>query len=157
MELFLIPAYAAANRLWGAAHPAFRGKKALIFLGLSALGFAVGWIFALAGLLWCAYRSSGYPDAPRTRQEYAEASLLHLIGGVILLLPCVMYGQWFTAASQALAYWVARVGVSAWYGERVRQAEAEARPVGRENVWIEIGTGALFGLGLFKQAYDAFH
>lgn len=150
--LALIPLYAAADRLWGADKPAFKGKKALIAIALAGVGFLLaGWLYAVVGLIWVAYRSlpfKGGAAAPTNSKERTAAILRHLAVVPIPVFATLGTGRPLLMASLLSLYAVAATAMAFWYGGKLIEARRAGRPIGEENIALEIARGAAFGAAL---------
>lgn len=152
--LFLLPvAYGAADRLWGAARPDFKGKKAVLALVLVVLGYLVtGWTGALFACLWLVYRSipfKGGAGAPETAGQRVAAFVRHLpvLPAALLIaywrgLPLDRTGLVFAA------YVLAATSLAVAYGLATLKHRRAGEPGGAENAALEVARGVAFGLAV---------
>lgn len=153
----LVPLYACADRLWGAANPAFVGKKAVIALAVLGAGYVLaGWPFAALGAVWLVYRSlpfKGGAGAPIDDDETKAAIVRHAL---IIPLPVFIalgsHGLPAMMCSLMVLYAVAAIGLAVWYGHAVALAQENSLPIGAENVVVELARGAAFGAALSTYA-----
>lgn len=152
--LVLVGAYGACDRLWGAAHPSFKGKKALLFLIVLVSGLAAaGLCGLLLGVLWLVYRAVGFAGgagAPETGGQRLAAFVRHglVVPGAALV------GLW-TGRSPAQfavafgAYAVAATGLAIVYGELTLKHKRSNEAGGFEGKYVEMARGAAYGLAVF--------
>lgn len=153
MPVLLIILFAALDRLWGAAKPAFRGKKAVI----AALAMGGGWLAggplgAAFGALFVAWRSLPFftgSAAPQENEEVAACIVRHaaLAGGALAIAQAFGRDLLETAGPFAVAAGAA-VALALWYARQVRKAAERREPIGDQNVTVELLRGAAFGLAV---------
>lgn len=143
----------AADRLFGAAEPAFKGKKAVIALSLLAFGYLLGGPMgaALGGIFFVNRtldpRIFGGDFTP-TGNERQGAFLRYATVIPFALVAAYMTHHDLIKTGIAMTVWaLVATLISSWYGEE--EAKAKARNENLDdslNVAVEFGRGAAFGV-----------
>lgn len=143
--LLLPVAFAIADRLWGAAKPAFKGKKAVIAAVVLGAGIVAGGLpGALLGLLWLVQRSIGFFASSATKGGPA------LIRHGLVVPFAGLIGFWAHRDPLAFgwpfaAYALIAAGLAAYYGHLEAKAIRAGEPIGRQNTVLEPVRGAAYG------------
>lgn len=154
----MILTYALADRYAGGGWPALDDKlpgRAAFWGGLAASG--VGYALyslpgALVALAWLIWRTPGWkvvPGAsitPRGPKEFMATVVRHLIPAPLVAVVATWTGlDPLAAALPLLGFALVAAGLGAWYGAQVDAATKANRPIGDQNVVVELARGAAFG------------
>lgn len=143
--------FAVCNRLWGADKPAFKGKKALIFvLTVGAGTVTLGTIGALMAVVWFIERCIPFVKSSATPTNAIEL-LVALARFSVPAAAAYFAGPKFAdpLLFPAMAgFAVLATTLSASYGQRKKYAEKHGEGDGGYNVFVELSHGLLFGLAL---------
>jgi hypothetical protein len=151
----LAAGFAFADRAFGDGK-SFKGEKAAILLAVSALGFALGgvaglalavvWLIAARSIGWDVFGGSATPDDAR---GYALTLLRHAVPIPFALMIAHWTGLSLVGVGLLFAgYALAATALAAWYGAANTKAIMTGSPIGKQNVTVELGRGAAYGLAL---------
>lgn len=150
LAILCIPAFALADRLFGADRPKFPGKKAVILALVLGAGYLAGaWLGAALGAAWFAYRTIPFfngSGAPETPSQIAAAAIRHgLIVPIAALIVSQLGGDTRTAAIVFAVYAALATAMAIAYGVITADHRAHGEPGGDENAILEVMRGALYG------------
>lgn len=146
--LIFTVAFALQSRGVGAGVMGARvaGGIALMILGY-LFGGAPGAVLALGAAFSRSMDLKPGDATPVTKAQLRSAAVRLWPFGVAALITAVGFGLWITLPLGA-AYAAVHLGLAASYGRANAEAIEAGRPIGKQNVRVELGQGAAAGLAI---------